>query len=131
MRQKFISPLAFIPLALILALIGWAGLFLLVNLTLPTLWWTLWAFFFLGFFAVSGTVLPAVAFLNRRFPTTPPVSTNVILRESIWFGVYFVVISWLQIGRVLSPMLMILLAAGLVIIEAMLRLREVSQWKPV
>lgn len=130
MENRPISPLSFIPLSIFAAIIGWAGLFLLIQFTRPTDWRSLWLFFFLGFLAITGTVLPAVAFLNRRFPTTPPASTDVILRESIWFGVYFTILAWLQIGRVLNVMLIVLLVVGLVIIEAMLRLREISQWKP-
>lgn len=130
MENRPFSPLSFFPLAIFMAVIGWAGLFVLVLLSRPTDWRPLWVFFFLGFIAITGSVLPAVAFLNRRFLTTPPASTNVILREASWFGVYFTVVAWLQIGRVLNPMLMILLGAGLLIIETMLRLREISQWKP-
>jgi hypothetical protein len=113
-----------------MVVIGWGGLFLLIVVTRPTDWRPLWLFFFLGFLAITGTVLPAVAFLNRRFVTTPPASLYVILREGIWFGVYFVILAWLQLGRVLNPMLIILLAVGLIIIELMLRLRESSQWNP-
>ncbi|MFZ6030538.1 MAG: hypothetical protein ACOYYS_22760 [Chloroflexota bacterium] len=130
MEKRPISPLAFIPLAVFMAVIGWAGLYALVEFTRPTDWRPLWLFFFLGFLAVTGTALPAVAFLNRRFPTTPPASADVILREAIWFGVYFTILAWLQIGRVLNAMLIALLAIGLVIIESMLRLREISRWKP-
>jgi hypothetical protein len=129
-ENRPISPLSFLPLAIFMALLGWAGLILLIYFTRPTDWRPLWLFFFLGFIAITGSVLPAVAFLNRRFLTTPPASTTVILRESSWFGVYFSILAWLQIGRVLNPMLIILLAAGLLIIEFMLRLREISQWKP-
>lgn len=130
MENRPISPLTFFPLAILSAILGWGGLVLLFILSRPTDWRPLWLFFFLGFLSIIGTVLPVVAFLNWRFPSKPAASASVILREAIWFGVYFVVLAWLQIGRVLNPMLCVLLAVGLVIIEAMLRLREVSQWKP-
>jgi hypothetical protein len=119
----------FIPAAVILALIGWGGLYALMNFTYPTVG-PRWLFFFLGVLAISGTALPLVAFLNNRFPSTPPVSPSVIVREAIWFGIYFPTIAWLQLGRVLTPALVLLLAAGFVAIEILLRMRERSQWTP-
>jgi len=122
--------LSFIPASIFLAVVGWGGLVVLTNLTRPTTWQTLWLFFFLAVMAVTGLVLPVTAFLNRRFPTTPPASPNVVVREALWFGLYFAVLAWLQIGRVLNAMLILLLAIGFIIIEAMLRMREISLWKP-
>ena len=122
--------LSFIPASIFLAVVGWGGLVVLTNLTRPTTWQTLWLFFFLAVMAVTGIVLPVTAFLNRRFPTTPPASPNVVVREALWFGLYFAVLAWLQIGRVLNAMLILLLAIGFIIIEAMLRMREISLWKP-
>jgi len=71
-----------------------------------------------------------VAFLNRRFPSQPTPTPGVILRQAIWFGIYVPTLAWLQIGRVLTPALALLLAVGLLLIEWLLRLREKSQWKP-
>ena len=119
----------FIPAAFILAIIGWGGLYALLNFTYPTVG-PRWLFFFLGVIAITGTMLPVVAFLNVRFPTNPPVSPGVIVRESIWFGIYFPTLAWLQLGRVLTPALVMLLAIGLFGIEILLRMRERSQWNP-
>ena len=119
----------FIPAALILALIGWGGLYALINFTIPTVG-PRWLFFFLSVLALTGTSLPVVAFLNQRFPTTPPVSSGIIVREAIWIGIYFPTLAWLQLGRVLTPALVLLLAVGFFAIEILLRLRERSQWKP-
>lgn len=119
----------FIPAAVILALIGWGGLYALITFTYPTVG-PRWLFFFLGVMAITGTALPVVAFLNRRFPTNPPVSPGVIVREAIWFGIYFPTLAWLQLGRVLTPALVVLLAGGFVAIEILLRMRERSQWNP-
>jgi hypothetical protein len=52
------------------------------------------------------------------------------LRQSLWIGIYGPTLAWLQIGRVLTVALTILLAIGLILIEVLLRLRERSQWKP-
>lgn len=114
---------------MILALIGWGGLYALINFTIPTVG-PRWLFFFLSVLALTGTSLPAVAFLNKRFPTEPPVSSSVIIREALWIGIYFPTLAWLQLGRVLTPTLTLLLAVGLIAIEILLRMRERSQWRP-
>jgi hypothetical protein len=54
----------------------------------------------------------------------------VIVRESIWFGVYFPTLAWLQIPRVLTLPLALLLAMAFILVEWLLRMRERSQWKP-
>ena len=54
----------------------------------------------------------------------------MIVRQAIWIGIYFPTLAWLRIGRVLNLSLALLLAAGLILIELLLRLRERSQWKP-
>ena len=109
--------------------LGWGGLYAILTLTTPS-GGTRWALFFAGVLALTGTSLPAVAFLNRRFPSTPPPTPFVILRQAIWVGVYIPIMAWLRIGRVLTPSLALLLAIGLLLIEWLLRLRERSQWKP-
>jgi hypothetical protein len=119
----------FIPAAIILAILGWGGLYFLLNLTIPTVG-PRWLFFFLSVLALTGTTLPVIAFLNQRFPTNPPVNAGVIVREAIWVGIYFPTLAWLQLGQVLTPALSLLLAVGFLAIEVLLRLRERSQWKP-
>ena len=119
----------FIPAAIILAILGWGGLYFLLNLTIPTVG-PRWLFFFLSVLALTGTTLPVIAFLNQRFPTNPPVNTGVIVREAMWVGIYFPMLAWLQLGQVLTPALSLLLAVGLLAIEVLLRLRERSQWNP-
>ena len=118
-----------LPAAIILALIGWAGLTYLFISTLPTLW-PRWLFFFFSVLAVSGILLPVAAFLNRRFPTRPPATLNAIIREAALVGIYISALAWLQLGRVLTMPLIILLAFGLTLIEFLIRLRERSRWEP-
>jgi len=119
----------FLPAALLLALFGWGGLVFLVLYTLPTVG-PRWLFFFFGVLALTGSALPAAAYLNRRFPGTPPATPGVVVRQALWAGIYFPTLAWLQIGRVLTPSLALLLLVGLVLVEWLLRLRERSQWKP-
>jgi hypothetical protein len=119
----------FLPAALFLFIIGWGGLISLFITTLPTVG-PRWLFFFLSVLAITGTILPITAFLNRRFPSTPPPTALVVVRQALWFGIYGATLVWLQMGRVLNPALAILLAIGLVLIEFLLRMSEKSQWKP-
>lgn len=119
----------FIPTSVILIVIGWGGLIYLFQNSLPTVG-PRWLFFFLAVLALTGTVLPAVALLNRRFPSPPPATIGVILRQSLWAGIYFPTLAWLQIGRTLTPTLALLLALGLILIEILLRMRERSRWNP-
>jgi hypothetical protein len=119
-----------LPVSILLILIGWGGLFLLMNTIAPTDWKPLWLFFFLAVMAISGLALPVTTFLNLRFPGNPPATHVVVARQAIWLGIYFPTLAWLRIGRVLNPLLALLLALGLVLIEGLLRFREHSQWKP-
>jgi len=118
-----------LPAAIILAVIGWAGLVYLILETLPTLG-PRWLFFFLSVLALTGTSLPVAAFLNRRFPTEPPASRAVIVREATLVGIYFATLTWLQLGRVLNLPVVLLIAAGLALVEWLVRLREKSHWEP-
>jgi hypothetical protein len=120
---------AFLPAAVLLSLIGWGGLAWVVLFTLPTVG-PRWLFFFLSVLALTGTFLPVTAFLNRRFPSTPPPSMGIVVRQALWMGIYFPTLGWLQIGRVLTPAMAMLLAFGLILIEWLFRLRERAQWKP-
>ncbi len=119
----------FLPAALFLFVIGWGGLVALIIATLPTVG-PRWLFFFLAVLAITGTMLPVTAFLNRRFPGTPPPTPMVVVRQALWFAIYGATLIWLQMGRVLNPALAILLAIGLGLIEFLLRMSEKSQWKP-
>jgi hypothetical protein len=116
-------------MAIFLAVVGWGGLVLLFIYTLPTVG-PRWLFFFLSVLALTGTAIPFVAYLNQRFPSIPAPSGKVIVRQSMWVGIYIAALAWLQIGRVLTPTLAILLAVGIGLIEFLLRLSERSQWKP-
>jgi len=113
---------------LIMFIIGWGGLYLLINFTLPTVW-PRWTFFFLTTLALSGTALPIAYFLHRRF-TNPFPSSNVITRQALWFGVYGATLAWLQLGKVTNLSITIGLALGLIAIETLIRLREKAQWTP-
>ncbi len=115
--------------SLLLSLFGWGGLAVLVATTLPTLG-PRWLFFFLLLTGVSGTALPVAYFINLRFRTQPPASSNAVLREAMLFGIYACLVAWLLQGHVLTAPLAIILALGFFLVEFLIRVREVSQWKP-
>ncbi len=126
MRLSF-RPFA-IP-ALVMSLGGWGGLALLVWYTLPTVW-PRWGFFALLTLALTGTSLPVIYFLHRRFPSEPPAGPRVIVRQAIWVGVYGTTLAWLQLGRVVTLWVAFGLATGFILLEGLIRLRERSRWVP-
>jgi len=124
---KFLRSL--LPLSITLSVIGWGGLLIVIRSTVPTLG-PRWLFFFLGVLALTGPALPVVYFLNVRFPSDPPVQELVILRQALWVGVFGSTIAWLQLGRVLTVGLALILAGVFVLIEFLLCLFERSRWSP-
>ena len=130
MQSNASPPLkSILPAAVLLMLAGWAGLGYVILETSPT-GGSRWALYFSAVLALTGTALPAVAYLHRRFPSNPPPTVPTLARQSLWIGIYLPTLGWLQIGRVLTPVLAVLLAVGLGLIEFLLRLRERSQWRP-
>ncbi len=115
--------------ALVLLAVGWPGLFLLLSNTLPTVG-PRWLFFFLLVLAATGTALPFVWLLNRRFAGDPAPASSVLLRQGLLVGLYAALCTWLQINRSLNLSLALLLAVGLFAIDWFLRLLERSSWRP-
>jgi hypothetical protein len=113
--------------AILMAVTGWIALWLLITRALPTAF-ERWLFFVFLYLAVTGTVLPFVRFLNVRFTRegSNPPSGGVILRQSIWIGLFIVACAWLQIPRVLNPVIAFFLAISLIVIEVFLRIRETA-----
>lgn len=113
--------------SVILNVLGWIGLILLVNWTLPTLG-PRWLFFFLVTLACSGLALPVIFFLHLRFPTTPKAGFGIFVREALFFSMFIDMMIWLQLGRVLTSLRAFFIAAGIIAIEYFLRLRERSKF---
>lgn len=114
--------------AAFLAFGGWAGLILLFSMALPNLG-ARWLFFVLWVIALTGTAVPFVRYLNRRFAKgqAPPA---VMLREALFVGLFGAVLAWLQVSRVLTAPVALLIAAGLAALDGLLRLRDRSRWIP-
>src|SRR5258706_2275203 len=103
-----------------LILVGWGGLFVVLYFSLPFVW-SRWSFFVLAIMALTGTALPVVYFLHRRFPEEPPAESNVIVRQSTWVGVYGATLAWLQLGRLVTLYVIFGLAGGLIAPEHFIR----------
>jgi hypothetical protein len=105
---------------------GWGGLYYLVTTEIPRVGQR-WMFFVLLYVAVSATVLPLLRYVNVRLtPVTraiPP--SGVIVRQSVWVGLFVVTCAWLQIPRVLTAPTTFFVALALIVIELFLRSREI------
>ena len=128
-EKKSPPVIKFIPAAIVLGGLGWTATVWLFIYTLPYEAGFRWLFFLALFVAVTGTSLPAIAFLNQRFPGRMPATQTVILRQAIWIGLYAAALAWLQIGKLVSFATTLLLGAGLLIVEMLFRLREYGGWR--
>ena len=119
----------YLPATLTMFILGWGGLYALINFTLPTLG-PRWAFFFSATLALTGTALPVIYFINRRFNVKNFPPASVITRQAVWVGVYGATLAWMQLGRVATLNLAAGMAFGFVLIEVLIRMREKAQWTP-
>ncbi|MBP6177893.1 MAG: hypothetical protein KA473_06755 [Anaerolineales bacterium] len=120
---------SYLPSALALSIVGWGGVVGLVYFSLPFVW-ARWGFYVFGIMAITGTALPVVYFLNRRFPTEPPAGSQVIVRQATWVGIYFATLIWLQRGRLVTLYVILGLAGGLIATEYFTRVREKANRQP-
>jgi hypothetical protein len=105
-------------------LVSWLGLWGLIHLAVSSTTKTL--FFLLLFTGMTTTVMPAAAYLNARFGQYESRNTyrSRFVRQSIWVGACAVVGAWLQMQRVLSLTLGLILVAVFALIETFLITRE-------
>ena len=116
---------------ILVALIAWAGWGVVIyqlpanDLTKPML-------FTLLFVSTSATLMPAIAYLNTRFGRIRDqrVYQARFVRQSILSGAFTVMIAWLQMQRVLSVTLGLILLAVFVLTETFLITRETPAQKP-
>jgi hypothetical protein len=120
---------SYLPVSLLMFILGWGGVAWLIFFTLPTVWQR-WGFFLLLTVALTATALPITYYLNLRFPSNPPANQSVILRQAIWLGVYGSTLAWLQLDGFVSVWTILGLGLGLSLIEYLIRLRERSRWQP-
>lgn len=113
--------------AIVLAIGSWLGLYQLITTELPRVGQR-FLFFMLLMIAVACTVIPFLRYLNVRFtPLIRPIPpSGVIIRQSVWVGLFVVMCAWLQIPRVLSLPIAFFLALALIVVEIFLRSREIA-----
>lgn len=119
---------SYLPLIFILIFLGFGGLFILLNLTQPTIL-PRWFFFFLLVIGVTGLALPAVVFLYQRFPSGHIPAQGVIVRQSLWTGIFVALMIWLRLGQVFNLGVGIIVLAGITLLEIALRFGERSLWR--
>ena len=110
---------------LLAAVVGWWGLYELTSRALPDEQGVLSMFFALLFLAVTGTLIPAAAYLNRRLvPELVARDPWRFLRHSAWGGVCVATWAWLQMHRALNAGYAIVIGLILVAVEVLIvRLR--------
>lgn len=128
-EKEIVTVRSVLPFSMLVGFSGWGGLVYLMQGPEPTLG-PRWLFYCAIIFAITGTAAPGVTLLNRLFSTRTPVSFGMIVRESLWVGIYIAALVWLNKGQVMTLGLAIVLAVGLILIEFLLRLRARSEWHP-
>ncbi len=110
-------------LGILLAVPAAFGLNYLIMETEPYLF-ERWLLYILLFLLVTGLVLPVMALLNRCFFTAKRIDPPAVVREAIGCGMIADLLLWFQMGRVLSPMYVLVMIGGFVTAEVLLRARE-------
>ena len=113
MRGLFIA-----LVSIVLAVAGWWGVYLLTDNLTPDEPGAMPLFFGLLFVALTGTLAPVIAYLNRRFaPSTYVLHPWRALRQSIWAGLCLTSWAWLQMQREFNIAFALIIALIFVAIE--------------
>jgi len=123
MRKSFLPPFGkILSTSLLLAFLGGGGLAFIIIFFEPTLGPRWMFFFFLSIFG-AGIALPLSYLVQRRF-ATQYVPGKVMVREAILFGVFIALLAWLQLGRIITNLIIVIIAAGFILLEVLLRMAE-------
>ena len=115
-------------LGLLLAAPSGYGLYYLVMNTQPYLKQR-WLFYFALFIFVCGILLPFFALMNRFFFTAKRINPATVVREAIGGALLVDLLLWFQIGRVLTPAIIMICVGGAVIAEIFWRARETVEFR--
>ncbi len=115
-------------LGILLAVPSGLGLYYLVMNTQPYLK-ERWLFFLSLFVFVTGILLPFFALLNRYFFTAKRINPPTVIRESMGCGLITDILLWFQIGRVLTPAIVMICIGGFVLAEILWRARETVEFR--
>jgi len=116
MRYRIIS-----ALSIVVAVIGWWGLYELTGKVGPEQAGARPLFFALLFLALTATLMPPAAYLNRRFaPQAVEQDPLRFLRHSAWGGLCLAAWAWLQTHRVLNVGFAVVIALMFVAVELLI-----------
>ena len=112
------------PYVILIALLSWLALWGLIQL--PITGPTRALLFVLLFAAIASTAMPPFSYLNARFGRCRDQRTFQarFVRQSIWLGLLIVVLGWLQMRRMLTTTLAMILIAVFFLTETFLLTRE-------
>jgi hypothetical protein len=119
----------FLASAIILFILGWGAAAYAVLMLTPVVG-ARWLLFFGATLGLISLALPVMWFLNLRFHSDPPAGAGVVVRQAIWVGIYGAMLVWLQQVRLVTIWSGLGLAAGLIVIEYLIRMREKARWQP-
>ncbi len=114
-------------MGLILSAIGATGLVFVFLNTQPFIG-PRWLLFFFVSVLACGISLPIFTMVQNRFSKNK-LSEGVLVRESILFAIYLDLLLWLQLGRVLTNAVILLLGIGFILLEIFLRMSEKAVFK--
>ena len=128
MRNSYLPPFGKILISSIfLTILGGGGLAFIFIFYEPTLG-PRWMFFFFLTIIGSGIALPISYLIQRRF-ANQVVLSKVLIREAIFFGVFLALIAWLQLGRILTNLIIVIISIGFILLEMLLRMAEKATFK--
>jgi hypothetical protein len=124
MRDRLITILA-VPVALV----GWWGLYELMGKVTPEQPGVLTFFFALLFLALTATLAPPAAYLNRRIaPQAVERDSWRFLRHSAWAGLCLTLWAWLQTLRAFNLAFALIIAMIFIAVEVLIvRLRSEAE----
>jgi hypothetical protein len=109
---------------ILIAILSWLGLWGLVQL--PVTGPTRVILFVLLLTGITSTAMPPISYLNARFGRCRDQGTfrARFVRQSIWLGLLIVMLAWLQMRRILTTTLAMILTAVFCLIETFILTRE-------
>jgi hypothetical protein len=108
-------------MAILLAVVGWWGLVELTDQVTPDQPGGLAFFLALLFLALTATLIPPIAYLNRRFaPEATARDRWRFLRHSAWGGLCLSSWAWLQTLRAFNVAFALIIALIFVAIEVLI-----------
>ena len=123
MRKSYLPPFGKILISSIfLTILGGGGLAFIFMFLKPTLG-PRWMFFFFLLIIGAGVALPFCYLIQRRF-ASQVIPEKVLIREAILFGVFLTLVAWLQLGRILTNLTIVIISIGFVLLEMLLRMAE-------